>query len=84
LHLVAWQPVSDADRVSTWVARNAIPSGLSDYVLGREMPYPADPSAPLSQATASLTIDQLELISRWIAQPTNGAPLVPLTCSCSQ
>ncbi len=81
LHLVAWQP-SSSDLASTWVGRN---TSLSEYVLGREMPYPADPSAPLSQNTAALTIDQLELISRWIAQPTNtGVPLVPATCSCSQ
>lgn len=80
IHLVPWQPTSDADRVATWVARNA---SLSDYVQGREMPFPNDPNAPLDQATAPLTIDQLERISRWIAQPTNGAPLVPPTCDCA-
>ncbi|MGA7123058.1 MAG: Ig-like domain-containing protein [Polyangiaceae bacterium] len=81
LHLVAWQPTSDADRANTWLARNASPE-LSDYVIGREMPFPADPSADPSKNTAALTIDDLERISRWIAQPTNGQPLVPATCPC--
>ncbi len=81
LHLVAWQPTSDTERVSTWLARNASPE-LSDYVIGREMPFPTDPNADLSKNTAALTIDQLERVSRWIAQPTNGQPLVPATCPC--
>lgn len=57
--------------------------GLSDHVLGREMPYPADPTvplAPLEDAGAPLTIDELERVSRWIAQPQNSRGLVPPTC----
>jgi len=80
MHVVAWQP-PEADRAKTWLDRHA---SLSDYVQGREMPFPLDPAALIDQATAPLTVDQLERISRWIAQPTTDAPLVPATCDCSQ
>jgi len=80
MHLVSWQP-PEAQRVSAWLKLH---DSLSNYVQGREMPFPSDPNAPIDQATAPLTVDQLERISRWIAQPTNGAPLVPATCDCAQ
>jgi hypothetical protein len=62
---------------------------LADYVLGREMPFPGNPGAALDQnnspISGSLTIDELERISRWIAQPLPpGGALVPSTCPCSQ
>jgi hypothetical protein len=47
-HALPWSADSDADRAV-----------LSNYILGREMPYP--PFAPL-------TLDELERISLWISQ----------------
>jgi hypothetical protein len=72
MHMVAWQPLSDAERAV-----------LSNLVPGREMPFPDDPSAPLGPSPSfSLTLDEMELLSRWIGQPrAMGAPLVPQTCS---
>jgi len=64
-HAVAWQPLSDAERAT-----------LASFVPGREMPYPANPSAPLGTDTSPLTLQELEDVSLWIAQ---GAPL-PATC----
>jgi hypothetical protein len=56
---------------------------LSDYVLGREMPFPDFPADPLGNTTAPLTMDELERVSRWIAQPSSsGSSMVPQTCSC--
>jgi hypothetical protein len=60
-----WTPLSDAERAT-----------LSNYVPGREMPFPVDPSAALSSATSPLTADELELVSTWIAQ---GAA-IPSVC----
>jgi hypothetical protein len=55
---------------------------LSDYVLGREMPFPPAPVAP-DQNTQTLTVDELERVSRWIGQPqTVGSGLLPATCNC--
>jgi hypothetical protein len=65
LHHVAWQPLSQAER-----------DILSSLVPGREMPFPADPTAPLDQPGAQLGCDDLERFSLWIAQ---GA-VVPSTC----
>jgi hypothetical protein len=58
-------------------------AALADYVLGREMPYPDNPAAPLGESSTPLTIDELERVSLWIAQrqPANGA-LVPSKCAC--
>jgi hypothetical protein len=72
-HTVAWQPLSDTER-----------SRLSNLIPGREMPYPGDPSQALNQASNTLTLNELELVSAWIGQVrTGGAPLVPATCgSC--
>jgi hypothetical protein len=54
----AWSLLSDDERAT-----------LSNYVQGREMPYPADPSAPLdSSATSPLTGDELDTVSMWIQQ----------------
>jgi hypothetical protein len=67
-------------------------STLTDYVLGREMPFPSNPAAPLGQSVEPLTIAELERVSRWIAESplsrasdggTLGTPLVPETC-CGQ
>jgi hypothetical protein len=70
MHSIPWQPLSDDERAR-----------LSNLIPGREMPFPADPTAPLSQPQSSLTLDELELVSRWIAQPrATGAPLVPASC----
>jgi hypothetical protein len=72
-HSVMWQPLSDDER-----------GRLSNLVPGREMPFPGDPSAPLNMPTNTLTLNELELVSAWIAQVRDGgAPLVPATCgSC--
>jgi hypothetical protein len=59
---VQWQPLSDAERTV-----------LGNYVTGREMPYPATPSATVS---AGLSTEQMETLSVWIAQ---GAT-VPASC----
>jgi len=42
---------------------------LAKYILGREMPYPSDPSAPPGAPTDNppLSYDELERISLWIA-----------------
>jgi hypothetical protein len=54
----AWSLLSDDERAT-----------LSNYVQGREMPYPVDPSAPLdSSATSPLTGDELDTVSMWIQQ----------------
>jgi len=53
----AWSLLSDSERAT-----------LSNYVQGREMPYPVDPSAPLDAATSPLTGDELDTVSLWIMQ----------------
>jgi hypothetical protein len=63
----AWGPMSDDERTT-----------LSDYVQGREMPYPADPSASLDSATAPLTWDELDTVSTWIQQ---GATIPGAGCN---
>jgi hypothetical protein len=65
LHHVAWQPLSQAERAV-----------LSNLVPGREMPFPADPTVPLTQVASQLSCDDLQRISLWITQ---GA-VVPSTC----
>ena len=59
-------------------------AALANYVPGREMPFPNDPAASLDNAGgAPLTIDELERVSRWIAQPLpDGGALVPPSCAC--
>jgi hypothetical protein len=54
-------------------------AALSDLVIGREMPFPADPTQPLSASNTALTLDELERVSRWIAQPYQVSQ-VPATC----
>jgi hypothetical protein len=56
-------PLSDSERAI-----------LASLVPGREMPFPANPAAPLTAAGAQLTVAQLELVSTWIAQ---GAVVSP-------
>jgi hypothetical protein len=53
----AWTLRSDSERAT-----------LANYVQGREMPYPVDPSAPLDSATSPLTGDELDTVSTWIQQ----------------
>ena len=64
-HDLALIPMTDGERVA-----------LANLVLGREMPFPASPAAPLASASAPMTVDELERVSLWIAQ---GAK-VPATC----
>jgi hypothetical protein len=53
-----WSPLSSGERAT-----------LSNYIPGREMPYPTDPSAPLDgTATAPLTVDELDTVSTWVLQ----------------
>jgi len=52
-----WTLLSDSERAT-----------LANYIQGREMPYPADPSAPLDSATSPLTGDELDTVSLWIQQ----------------
>jgi hypothetical protein len=67
-HSITAQPLSDSERLT-----------LSNLVPGREMPYPLLVGAALSQNTQTLSLDELRLVSRWIAQTPSGTPLVP-TC----
>jgi hypothetical protein len=74
VHQAAWAPLPNSERAA-----------LAAVVPGREMPYPVDPSSPLDQAAGNLTVDELERLSRWIAQPRpSGTPLVPPACGCIQ
>jgi hypothetical protein len=61
---------------------------LSNQVLGREMPFPSDPAAPLQDSSTPLTVDELERVSLWIATATaadGGVPLLPsAACGCVQ
>ena len=68
-HAITALPLSDSERFT-----------LSNLVPGREMPFPALVGAELSQNTLTLSVDELERVSRWIAQPQNGTPLVPSAC----
>ncbi len=52
-HSVQWMPLSDNER-----------GVLSSLIPGREMPFPQDPKA----VGTSLSLEQLEAISLWIAQ----------------
>jgi len=68
-HSITALPLSDPERLT-----------LSNLVPGREMPYPLLVGAALSQNTQTLSLDELRRVSRWIAQPQSGTPLVPSTC----
>jgi hypothetical protein len=50
---------------------------LSNMVSGREMPYPDDPNAPIDEATSTLTLQELEAVSFWIAQGARMEPACP-------
>jgi hypothetical protein len=52
-----WSVLSDSERAT-----------LSDWILGREMPYPTDPSAEAGTAKEPLTADEMETVSLWILQ----------------
>ena len=72
-------PPVDVGGAHGGVAFNAISATeratLSNYILGRQMPFP--PAAPPSQQTG-LTVDEMERLSLWIAQgasaPANCPP----------
>jgi hypothetical protein len=61
LHSRPWQGISAAERAT-----------LSNYVLGRAMPFPAMPAADPSTATEPLTLDELEQMAYWVFE---GAPV---------
>jgi hypothetical protein len=65
----AWTVMSDEERAT-----------LSNYILGREMPYPLDPSAAPGGSTnpATLSVDELDTVSAWILQ---GASIPSAGCS---
>jgi hypothetical protein len=60
-------------------------SRLSNYVLGREMPYPSNPTVPegsdAGTGAAALSIQELERLRLWIKQ---GAVVPPSTDDCSK
>jgi hypothetical protein len=58
-HTIPWDPLPDAERTI-----------LSNFIPGREMPYPNAIGAPLDRTLASfLTWEQMEDLSRWISEP---------------
>ena len=61
LHSRPWNGISSTERAT-----------LSNFVLGRAMPFPSDPSADPSTASEPLTLDELERINFWIFE---GAPV---------
>lgn len=74
-HLVTVDPLSDDERAR-----------LSNMVLGREMPYPADPGNSLAMNAANsltLTEAELERISLWLAQTPPAGGLLPASCTCN-
>jgi hypothetical protein len=54
---VPWSILSDDERTT-----------LSNFVQGREMPFPADPSTTPGSAKEPLTADEMETVSLWILQ----------------
>ena len=85
LHLVMQPAFADP-------ANDPARASLSDHIVGREMPFPGDPGAPLANASGTLTLDELERFSQWIEQPAGAIaldggtatppPLVPPDCGC--
>jgi hypothetical protein len=65
----AWTVMSDSERAT-----------LSNYILGREMPYPSDPSlVPSGSASPTpLTADELDTVSAWVLQ---GAAIPQAGCA---
>lgn len=61
VHTEAWGDMSAAERAT-----------LTNMVPGRQMPFPADPSAPVPNpamaAAEPLTLDELELVNDWILE----------------
>jgi hypothetical protein len=68
-HAITPQPLSDSER-----------GILSNLMPGREMPYPVLVGAELSQNGQTLSLDELQRVSRWIGQTQTGTSLVPSTC----
>jgi hypothetical protein len=68
--LAPYQPLADSERAI-----------LSSYILGREMPFPSDPSQPSSSENNAdnppLTFDEMERLRIWIR---NGAPVPQDNC----
>jgi hypothetical protein len=50
---------------------------LASLIPGREMPYPDDPNAPLNATTSTLTLQEMEVLSFWIAQQAPMQPSCP-------
>jgi hypothetical protein len=65
VHALAFTAISDVERAT-----------LSNYILGRPMPYPPQANVKLNDQNDPLTLDEMERISLWIAQ---GAA-APATC----
>ena len=54
---VPWSLMADSERAT-----------LSDWIPGREMPFPSNPNADPGTALEPLTADELETVSLWILQ----------------
>jgi hypothetical protein len=52
-----WSPLADSERAT-----------LSDWIPGREMPYPVDPSVVPGTTNDPLTVDEMQTVSLWILQ----------------
>jgi len=65
VHGLTWQAISAVERAT-----------LSNYILGREMPFPPPSNVALNYSNDPLTLDEMERMSLWIAQ---GAPS-PASC----
>ncbi|HEY8038857.1 MAG TPA: hypothetical protein VIF15_03655 [Polyangiaceae bacterium] len=63
LYSVPWGQLPDDERAT-----------LASYVLGREMPFPLDPAGAPGTDPSTLTLDELDAVSFWIAE---GAPVPP-------
>jgi hypothetical protein len=62
---VTWQAVSAAERLT-----------LSNYILGREMPFPPPPNM-LNASNDPLTLQEMERVSLWIAQGASAPAFCP-------
>jgi hypothetical protein len=66
VHAVEWRPLSDEERAT-----------LASFVPGREMPYPYGSSGFAGTSPSPLTLQDLENVSRWIAQGARLPPSCP-------
>jgi hypothetical protein len=63
---VAFQAISIAERAT-----------LSNYILGREMPFPPPANIPLNYTNDPLTLEEMERMSLWIAQGASAPASCP-------